>query len=99
MRCEASIVPGAAAGRHQSPRDRLGIGDQLLVIDLDAALRRQYLAPMRHQLLVLAMKEDEAAALAGKIERCVEVGHEYRKTGVHRVPRQCMIAAREKPGG
>src|SRR5208282_6443882 len=56
---QARIVPGQAAGRDDPPDDWFGRAGQVLVIDLDEAIRRQHAPPMIDEPLVVAEIRDQ----------------------------------------
>src|SRR5271165_6214933 len=59
MRSQTRVVPFEAAGGDEPSYLRLGIADQRLIVHLDEAVRRQNLAPVGHQPLVLPGEEDD----------------------------------------
>src|SRR6516225_2641985 len=70
---QARVVPRQAAGRNGPPDDWLGRAGQVLVIDLDEAIRRQHAPPMVDEPLVAAEIRDQFGASGRKRQARMEM--------------------------
>src|SRR5262249_53000878 len=63
---QARVVPRQAAGRYDPPDDWFGGAGQVLITDLDEAIRRQHAPPMVHEPLVAAEIRNQFGASGRK---------------------------------
>src|SRR5579862_3039661 len=81
---EARVVPCQAAGRDDTADDWFWLAGQVLIIDLDEAIRREHASPMLDEPLVSAEIRDQFAASGRKGQARMEMSLMDRQRGVHR---------------
>ena len=79
----ARVVPRQAGGRDDPPDYWFGCACQILVIDLDEAIHRQYAPPMVHEPLVAAEICHQFGASGGKRQARMKMSLMDRQRRVH----------------